>query len=73
MKTWNIRDETDTNLMKELTKLYREIDDAYKLLQQAAKYEDAKHYLNMAFDKKAKAKEIEDEILGREINHGKEK
>lgn len=72
MKAWNARDQTDTSLMQELTKTYKEIDSAYKLLRQAAKYEDAKFYLEMAFRKKAKATEIEVEILRREINHGKE-
>lgn len=71
-KTWNVRDQTDTKLMEELTKTYKEIDAAYKLLQQAAKYEDAKFYLDMAFRKKAAANSIEVEILRREINHGKE-
>lgn len=72
MKTWNVRDQTDTKLMEELTRTYKEIDAAYKLLRQAAKYEDAKFYLDMAFRKKAAANSIEVEILRREINHGKE-
>lgn len=71
-KTWNVRDQTDTNLMQELTRTYKEVDSAYKLLRQAAKYDDAKFYLDMAYRKKAKAAEIEVEILRREINHGKE-
>lgn len=71
-KAWNVRDQTDTKLMQELTKTYKEIDSAYKLLQQAAKYEDAKFYLDMVFRKKAAANNIEVEILRREINHGKE-
>jgi hypothetical protein len=71
-KGWNVRDQTDTNLMQELTRTYKEIDGAYKLLRQAAKYDDAKFYLDMAFRKKTKATEIEVEILRREINHGKE-
>ena len=72
MKTWNVRDQTETNLMQELTRTYNEIDGAYKLLRQAAKYDDAKFYLEMVFRKKAKATEIEVEILRREVNHGKE-
>ena len=72
MKTWNARDQTDTNLMQELTRTYKEIDTAYKLLRQAAKYDDAKFYLDMVFRKKAKTTEIEVEILRREIKHGKE-
>lgn len=71
-KTWNVRDQPDMNLMQELTRTYKEIDAAYKQLRQAAKYNDAKFYLDMVFRKKAKAKEIEVEILRREINHGKE-
>jgi len=72
VKTWNVRDQTDTNLMQELTRTYKEIDAAYKLLRQAAKYDDAKFYLDMAFKKKAAANSIEVEILRREINHGEE-
>jgi hypothetical protein len=58
--------------MQELTRTYKEIDAAYKLLRQAAKYDDAKFYLDMAFKKKAAANSIEVEILRREINHGEE-
>lgn len=72
MKKWNARDQTDTNLTEELMQTYKEIDGAYKLLRQAAKYDDAKFYLDMVFRKKAKATDIEVEILRREINHGKE-
>lgn len=72
-KTWNVRDQTDTNLMDELTKTYKQIDGAYKLLRQAAKYDDAKFYLDMVFRKKAKATAIEIEILRRDVNYGKEK
>lgn len=71
-KAWNVRDQTDTNLMEELTRTYKEIDGAYKLLRQAAKYDDARYYLDMVFRKKAKATEIQVEILRREVNNGKE-
>ena len=72
MKTWSVRDQTDTNLMEELTRTYKEIDATYKQVRTAATIEDAKFYIDMAFRKKAKATEIEVEILRREINHGKE-
>lgn len=72
MKTWNVRDHTDTSLMQELTRTYKEIDAAYKLLRQAAKYDDAKFYLDMVFRKKAKATEIEVEQIRRRINNGEE-
>lgn len=72
MKTWNVRDQTNTSLMQELTRTYKEIDAAYKLLQKAAKYDDAKFYLDMIFRKKAKATEIEVEQIRRRINNGEE-
>lgn len=71
-KAWNVRDQTDTSLMQELTRTYKEIDAAYKLLRQAAKYDDAKFYLDMIFRKKAKATEIEVEQIRRRINNGEE-
>lgn len=72
MKTWNVRDQTDENLMQELAKTYRAIDAAYKMVRQATNIEDAKYYIDIAFRKKASASDIEVEILRREINHGKE-
>ena len=71
-KTWNVRDQTDENLMKELSKTYKAIDAAYKMARQAANIEDAKYYIDLAFRKKALASNIEVEIQRREINHGKE-
>lgn len=71
-KPWNVRDQTDENLMRELTKIYKAIDAAYSMLRKAAKIEDAKYYVDLVFRKKAAANDIEVEILRREINHGKE-
>lgn len=71
-KPWNVRDQTDENLMRELTKTYKAIDAAYSMIRKAAKIEDAKYYVDLAFRKKAAANDIEVEILRREINHGKE-
>lgn len=71
-KTWNVRDQTDTNLMQELTRTYKEIDTAYKLLRKAAKYDDAKFYLDLTFRKKAFANDIEMEQIRRKINNGEE-
>lgn len=71
-KPWNIRDQTDENLMRELTKTYKAIDAAYSMAKKAATIEDAKYYVELAFRKKAKANNIEVEILRRDINRGKE-
>lgn len=71
-KPWNVRDQTDENLMRELTKTYKAIDAAYSMIKKAATIEDAKYYVDIAFRKKALASNIEVEILRREIDHGKE-
>lgn len=72
MKTWNVRDQTDESLTKELLKTYKTIDAAYKMVRQAASIEGAEYYIALAFRKKALANNIEVEILRRDINHGKE-
>lgn len=71
-KIWNVRDQTDENLMKELSKTYKAIDAAYKMARRAANIEDAKYYIDLAYRNKAFASDIEVEILRRDINHGKE-
>lgn len=71
-KPWNVRDQTDENLMQELTKTYKAIDTAYTMLRKAAKIKDAEYYVDLAFRNKAKASDIEMEILRRDINRGKE-
>lgn len=71
-KPWNVRDQTDENLTRELTKTYKAIDAAHKMVRQATNIEDAKYYIDIAFRKKALANNIEMEILRREINNGKE-
>lgn len=71
-ETWNVRDQTDESLMLELSKTYKAIEAAYKMVRQAANIEDAKYYIDLVFRKKALANNIEVEILRREINHGKE-
>ena len=69
-KPWNVRDQTDENLMRELEKAYKAIEAAYKMVRQAKNIEDAKYYIDIAFRKKASASNIDVEILRREINHG---
>lgn len=71
-KPWNVRDQTDEKLIQELMKTYKAIDAAYSMLRKAATIEDAKYYIDLVFRKKAAAKDIEVEILRRDINHGKE-
>lgn len=72
MKTWNVRDQTDTTLAATLARTYKEIETTYKHVKAAATIEDAKFYIEMAFRKKAFANEIEIEQIRRRINNGEE-
>lgn len=72
MKTWNVRDQTDTNLAETLARTYEEIKATYKHVRTAATIEDAKFYIDMAFRKKALANDIEMEQIRRRINNGEE-
>lgn len=72
MKTWNVRDQTDTTLAKTLERTYKEIETTYKHVRAAATIEDAKFYIDMAFRKKAFANDIEMEQIRRRINNGEE-
>ena len=72
MKSWNIRDQTDTTLEATLARTYKEIEATYKHVRTAATIEDAKFYIDMAFRKKAFANDIEMERIRRRINNGEE-
>lgn len=72
MKTWNVRDQTDTNLAETLARTYEEIKATYKHVRTAATIEDAKFYIDMVFRKKALANDIEMEQIRRRINNGEE-
>lgn len=71
-KKWNARDQTDTMLETTLARTYKEIEATYKHVRKAATIEDAKFYIEMAFRKKAFAKDIEMEQIRRRINNGEE-
>lgn len=72
MKTWNVRDQTDTTLATTLAKTYKEIEATYKHVRKAATIEDAKFYIDMVFRKKAFANDIEMEQIRRRLNSEKE-
>lgn len=72
MKTWNVRDQSDTTLATTLARTYKEIEATYKQVRTAATIEDAEFYIDMAFRKKAFADDIEMEQIRRRINNGEE-
>lgn len=68
-KTWNIRDQTEKNLRIEADRLYREIENGYKLIKRVSDIEDAKKILDSIWVKKKLADNIQLELIRREFNN----
>ena len=45
MKTWNIRDQTENELRFEEEKLYRNIEEKFRLIKKVSQKDDAKKSL----------------------------
>lgn len=69
-KTWNVRDETKENLETMLTKKYKEIKAACRMLSKLSKIEDAKKMIDEIWQMKSFANAIEVELMRREYNNG---
>ena len=69
-KTWNVRDETKENLETMLTRKYKEIKAAYRMLSKLSKIEDAKKMMDEIWQMKSFANAIEIELMRREYNDG---
>lgn len=64
-KTWNIRDQTTEVLKKEVDKCYTMIVKYNRWIARAASEEEAKALINEKFNYKAKANNIELELMRR--------
>lgn len=64
-KTWNIRDQTTEVLKKEVDKCYTMIVKYNRWIARAASVEEAKALINEKFNYKAKANNIELELMRR--------
>lgn len=64
-KTWNVRDQTTEVLKKEADKCYTMIVKYNRWIARAASIEEAKALINEKFNYKAKAKNIELELMRR--------
>lgn len=64
-KTWNIRDQTTEVLKKEVDKCYTMIVKYNRWIARAASAEEAKALINEKFNYKAKANNIELELMRR--------
>lgn len=67
-KAWNVRDQPREELNNLLTKKYKEIEGAYKMLRKASEINDAKKIINEIWQMKSFANSIEMELLRRDYN-----
>lgn len=64
-KTWNIRDQTTEELKREVDKCYTMIIKYNRWIARATSKEEAKALVDEKFNYKAKANDIELELMGR--------
>lgn len=64
-KTWNVRDQTTEELKKEVDKYYEMIVKYNRWITRAASKEEAKALIDEKFNYKAKANNIEHELMRR--------
>lgn len=69
-KSWNVRDQTREELNNLLTKKYKEIEGAYKMLRKVSDINDAKKIIDEIWRMKKWANDIELELMRREFKNG---
>lgn len=67
-KSWNVRDQTDEELEKELERQYKNIDAEYKALKKIADVEEAKKMVEIIWNRKKWANAMQMEQLRRLYN-----
>lgn len=72
-KTWNVRDQTEETLKRQLEKKYKEINSNYRMLRKVSNIEDAKMLIDEIWQMKSFANTIEMELMRRERNDGTQK
>lgn len=68
-KTWNVRDETEEGLRLEAERLYKQIENGYKMIKKVSTTEDAKKIIDRIWIMKKWTNDIELELLRREYTH----
>lgn len=68
VKTWNARDQSRAELENLLTKKYKEIEGAYKMLKKVSDIKDAQKIIDEIWRMKSFANEIEMELTRRDYN-----
>lgn len=68
-KTWNVRDQTEEDLRLETERLYKQIENGFKMIKKLSSAEDAKKLIDRIWIMKKWANDIELELLRREYTH----
>lgn len=69
-KTWNVRDQNEESLKRQLEKKYKEINSNYKMLRRVSNIEDAKMLIDEIWQMKSFVNDIELELMRRESING---
>lgn len=69
-KSWNIRDQTEEALKRQLEKKYKEIDSNFRMIRKVSDIDDAKMLIDEIWKMKKWASDIELELMRREYNNG---
>lgn len=69
-KSWNIRDQTEETLKRQLEKKYKEIDSNFRMIRKISDIDDAKMLIDEIWKMKKWASDIELELMRREYNNG---
>lgn len=68
-KTWNVRDQNEKDLRLEADRLYREIENGYKLIKKVSDLEEAQKIIKRIWIMKSWANDIQLELIRREYNN----
>lgn len=69
-KSWNIRDQPEETLKRQLEKKYKEIDSNFRMIRKVSDIDDAKMLIDEIWKMKKWASDIELELIRREYNNG---
>lgn len=72
-KTWNVRDQTEEALRTEAERLYKQMEDGYKMVKKVSKLEDAERIIGKIWVMKKWANDIELELFRREYTNEAQK
>lgn len=68
-KTWNVRDQTEEDLRLEADKLYRRIENEYKIIKKISDIEEAHKIIDQIWIMKKWANDIQLELIRREYSN----